>query len=154
MSELQKILFLDPFIKQDLEHAFVNLRDFARDAIKFTLFMDLVEERLFSRLCFNLNIHEILYIHIYMVVVQINFLHTVLQLGAILILGLLEAVLGVQLLNFVFLANIFVQVLVELKITGYEVRIIPTLIINDLSNYIFSLKLIFVRYLVELLYEN
>ena len=108
MFKFQKFLFLDPIIKQDLKHAFVNLRDFARDAIKLTLFMDLVEERLLSLLCFNLNIHEILYMHIYMVVVQINFLHTVLQLGTILILGLLEAVLCVQLLNFVFLANVLV----------------------------------------------
>ena len=96
--------------------------------------MYLLEEWRLSLFSFNMNVHQILYVYINMIVVQIYFLHTVLELGAVFILELFKAVLCVQLLNLVFLANIFVQVLVKLKITGYEVWFIPTLIINYLPN--------------------
>lgn len=116
--------------------------------------MDLVEQRLLALLFFNMDVNQILNIHINMIMLQIDFLHAVLELSTIFILELFEAILCMQLLNLILLANILIQILIKLKVAGNEIWLITSLITNDLPNNFGAIKLVFVGYLMELFYEN
>ena len=138
VGKLQEVLFFDPLIEQDLKYIFIDLRNLIRNTIQFTLLMDLVEERLFALISFDVDVHQILDMHVNVVVIEVDFLHAVLKLRTILVLELLETVFRMQLLDLILLANIFIQILIELKVAGNQVRVVSTLVVDDLADNVFA----------------